>query len=88
METTFGRWGRLAALAVVAALAVALVDSVRMQGAMAPASSREAEVARRECGERLVRAAERARQDGELDLVRWIEALPTYPKHVPVAAAP
>jgi hypothetical protein len=55
---------------------------------LTPASSRAEEASRAACAERLLRAAEVARADGDEGLARWIEALPAFPKDEPIAALP
>ena len=81
MAINTGRWGRMLGLVAVSVLTVALVASVEMQAVLAPAAaSAEEEAAKAVAGERLIRAAEAARADGEIELAEWIEALPLFPR--------
>lgn len=81
MDTQTNIGARVLALAATTVLTVVLAFSLSMQGGMTPASSQEAEAARIACQDRLVHAAEAAWADGDAELARWIESLPSYPEH-------
>jgi len=80
MGTRTNIGARILALAAFTVLTVVLTFSLSLQGSVTPTSSREADAARIACQDRLVRAAEAAWADGDPDLARWIESLPSFPQ--------
>jgi hypothetical protein len=88
MGTQTNHGARVLALAAFTVLTVVLAFSLGMQVSVTPGSSREAEAARIACQDRLVHAAEAAWADGDAELARWIESLPSYPEHRCAATEP
>jgi hypothetical protein len=83
MDAEVRRGPKLAALAVLAVLTAALLQSVALQrvnaSQLAPAEAR----LRQSCHERLHRAIEAARAAGDVELADWIESLPVYHNDIP-----